>query len=105
MKTNRTFGIGLAGVALVYAGNAMADWTPPESSVTPPAVVTLDVFASSDVNGKAPVAALVLGADGALYGSTLMGGAKGYGTLFRLSTSGSFTKLHDFNGGDGGFPE
>jgi uncharacterized repeat protein (TIGR03803 family) len=43
---------------------------------------------------------LVAGPDGALYGSA-GGGTYNKGTLFRLTTSGAFTDLHDFNGTDG----
>jgi uncharacterized repeat protein (TIGR03803 family) len=96
----------LAGVTLACAGDitAWADWTPPESSVTPPAVVTLDAFAPVHANGAYPVAALVVGPDGALYGSTDQGGTNNHGTLFRVETNGTFTKLHDFNGTDGSGP-
>jgi uncharacterized repeat protein (TIGR03803 family) len=103
----RKYGVGLAGVALVCgrATTAWADWTPPESSVTPPAVLTLDAFAAADWNGANPSAALVVGPDGALYGSTYSGGTNVYyGTLFRLGTNGTFTKLHDFDGNDGERP-
>ena len=101
----RKLGIRLVGVALVCGGgiSAWADWTPPESSVTPPAVVTLDAFAAPGA-GSGPSAALVVGADGALYGSTEFGGTNGSGTLFRVETDGSFTKLHEFNGVDGWRP-
>jgi uncharacterized repeat protein (TIGR03803 family) len=102
----RKLGIGLVSVALVCGRgiSAWADWTPPESSVTPPAVVTLDAFEAADVNGSYPSTGLVLGPDGALYGSTPNGGTNGYGTLFRVETNGTFTKLHDFNGIDGSGP-
>ncbi len=47
-------------------------------------------------------------AAGSLYGTTLSNGAHGYGSVFKLSPSGSgwiFTSLHDFTGGsDGAFP-
>jgi uncharacterized repeat protein (TIGR03803 family) len=59
-------------------------------------------------NGNWPSASLVVGPDGALYGSTFYygGSVLGYAgtnnqTLFRLETNGRFTKLHDFNGPDG----
>jgi uncharacterized repeat protein (TIGR03803 family) len=95
----REFRIGLAGVALVCGGAkiAWADWTPPESSVTPPAVLTLDAFAVPTVNGTNPCAPLVVGPDGALYGLTQGGGAYGDGTIFRLESNGTFSKLHDFS--------
>jgi uncharacterized repeat protein (TIGR03803 family) len=101
----RKFGIGLTGVALVCGGVsiARADWTPPESSVTPPAVVTLDSFATSE-NGKQPSAPLVVGPDGVLYGVTQLGGTNGRGTLFRLEANGTFTKLHDINAANPSVP-
>jgi len=41
----------------------------------------------------------------ALYGTTVGGGAKGQGTVFRLNTDGSgFTNLHAFSGNDGANP-
>lgn len=41
-----------------------------------------------------------LGSDGNYYGCTSGGGAYDYGTLYRLSPSGAFTVLYDFNVGD-----
>jgi uncharacterized repeat protein (TIGR03803 family) len=67
-------------------------------------VVTADVFALPYSNGAHPSAALVVGSDGALYGSTENGGTNNYGTLFRLDTNGNSSKLHDFNGIDGANP-
>jgi uncharacterized repeat protein (TIGR03803 family) len=59
----------------------------------------------SALDGKFPYAPLVLGADGALYGTTINGGTGSYdGTLFRLETNGTFTKLHDFTRFDGSSP-
>jgi uncharacterized repeat protein (TIGR03803 family) len=111
-QTLQKFGTRLAVGALTSAWGiaARADWTPPESSVTPPAVVTLDAFVAPGANGAYPSTALVVGADGALYGSTQNGGAiqynrnRGYGTLFRVETNGTFTKLHTFNFYDGAYP-
>jgi len=40
-----------------------------------------------------------------LYGPTYRGGAGIYGTLFRLATDGTFTKLYDFTGTDGYYPQ
>jgi uncharacterized repeat protein (TIGR03803 family) len=49
--------------------------------------------------------ALVLGTDGNYYGTTAAGGANGLGVLFRLSSAGVYTDLHDFEGGsDGAYP-
>jgi uncharacterized repeat protein (TIGR03803 family) len=47
-------------------------------------------------DGRSPYERLVLGANGALSGSTLRGGFHGYGTLFRITTDGAgFTTLFD----------
>jgi uncharacterized repeat protein (TIGR03803 family) len=51
-------------------------------------------------------APLLLGSDGALYGTTTWGGSSNVGTIFKLQPDGSnFTVLHTFSGGsDGGDP-
>lgn len=54
----------------------------------------------TNADGAAPLAGLVLGADGYLYGTTSAGGAAGFGTIFRVSTSGSLTTLHEFSARD-----
>lgn len=49
---------------------------------------------------------LVEGSDGNLYGTTAEGGANGYGTVFKLSTTGALTTLHSFDSyPDGAYPE
>ena len=48
----------------------------------------------------------VLDKKGNLYGTTLVGGAGGYGTAFKVTPSGIETILHSFNAsGDGAYPE
>ncbi len=45
------------------------------------------------------------GADGSFYGTTPAGGIfGGLGTIFKITTNGSLTTLHSFNGADGAFP-
>lgn len=57
-------------------------------------------------DGRNPVAPLVLDRHGNVYGTTGAGGTYGKGTVFKLSTDGSETVLHNFQGApvDGGSP-
>jgi len=57
------------------------------------------------------LATLIQATDGNLYGTTEFGGAYGYGTLFKITPSGTLTTLHNFcnlnaspSCPDGGFP-
>lgn len=72
--------------------------------------------AGDNGDGAYPAAALTLSSDGAFYGTTSQGGANGSGTVFRITASGTFTTLCNFNalqasrpvapliqGGDGAF--
>jgi len=54
-------------------------------------------------DGAEPIATLIEGSDGNFYGTTFSAGPGSSGTVFRISSSGSFTNLHSFNGTDGGF--
>ncbi len=72
-------------------------------------VTTLHSFGGGD--GTYPYGALTQGADGYLYGTTLVGGfpggcewADGCGTIFRVDTSGDFQVVHRFNILDGRWP-
>jgi len=47
---------------------------------------------------------LVEDSSGNIYGETDSGGANGYGTVFEISSSGTFSTLHSFDYSDGGFP-
>ncbi len=51
--------------------------------------------------GSAPLAALVQASDGALYGTTNVGGAGNFGTVFKVTTAGTFTSLLSFTGTTG----
>jgi uncharacterized repeat protein (TIGR03803 family) len=56
-------------------------------------------------NGTNPSGKLVKGSDGSLYGTTKSGGAYSRGTIFKLSSGGTYTVLHSFEGHYGqGFP-
>ncbi len=47
-------------------------------------------------DGGQPLAGLVQGTDGNFYGTTVMGGAKNDGTVFKLTPSGTLTVLYSF---------
>jgi uncharacterized repeat protein (TIGR03803 family) len=64
-------------------------------------------FGSVVNDGSDPIAGLVLDAHDNLYGTTYEGGAAGYGTVFKIDTTGTETVLHNFAGigaGDGAHP-
>src|SRR5215471_14256851 len=56
------------------------------------------------LDGADPFAPVVQGLNGKLYGTTFNGGAKGYGTVYAITTSGTFTSLHSFRYSDGAGP-
>jgi uncharacterized repeat protein (TIGR03803 family) len=49
-------------------------------------------------DGNGPVAGLTQAADGNFYGTTIGGGATGYGTVFKITPQGILTTLHSFYG-------
>jgi uncharacterized repeat protein (TIGR03803 family) len=63
-------------------------------------------FAGGTTDGCYPEAGLLRDKAGNLYGTTLNCGASGYGTVFKLDTTGSETLLHSFAGypSDGAYP-
>jgi uncharacterized repeat protein (TIGR03803 family) len=62
-------------------------------------------FSGYPSDGFAPNDRLVRGSDGNFYGTTPGGEARGSGSVFRISPSGSYTNLYSFTGGsDGGYP-
>jgi uncharacterized repeat protein (TIGR03803 family) len=55
-------------------------------------------------DGTGPNGWLVQGLDGNFYGTTVAGGANGYGTVFKISSGGTLTTLHSFTDTDGNAP-
>ncbi|HEY6337580.1 MAG TPA: choice-of-anchor tandem repeat GloVer-containing protein, partial [Candidatus Sulfotelmatobacter sp.] len=57
------------------------------------------------VDGASPYGGLTLGRDGNLYGGAEVGGKNAFGTLFKLTPTGTLTTIWDFKGGtDTGYP-
>jgi uncharacterized repeat protein (TIGR03803 family) len=52
----------------------------------------------NDTDGAVPQAPLVLGTDGNFYGTATNGGSDDGGTIFKITSGGTFTLLHSFNG-------
>ena len=74
--------------------------------MTPGGVLTnLYSFGTNPGDGRSP-SALLQGADGNFYGTTLSGGAQNQGTVFEISPAGAFTTLYSFGSvpGDGAAP-
>jgi uncharacterized repeat protein (TIGR03803 family) len=89
-----TYGGGSGGVGAVFM-------------ITPAGLLTpLHTFANG-ADGSHPMASLVQGTNGSLYGTTVFGGAgNGAGTVFEITPGGGFATLYTFkNGSDGGCPE
>src|ERR1022692_2728034 len=70
------------------------------------AVTILHAFClqSGCPDGYNPTAGVVQGSDGNLYGETLFGGPNGFGSVFKITTSGTLTTLASFNSSDGSQP-
>ena len=62
-------------------------------------------FKGGTKDGANPTGGLTLGSDGSFYGTTQQGGTQSMGTIFKLSTTGAVSILHNFNTFvDGAFP-
>ena len=72
--------------------------------------VVLHTFQDTQVDpnlmdGATPLAGLIQASNGTLYGTTSAGGTNGQGTIFQITTDGSYTVLYNFSGADGSDPE
>lgn len=73
--------------------------------ITTTGVYTVLRSLSSGADGGSPNGRLLQASDGNLYGLNYSGGANGYGTLFKITASGSsYTVLKAFTGTDGSYP-
>ena len=87
---------------------ALATLMPHASDAQSATYETLYSFQGSP-DGADPRGALVIGTNGALYGTTFAGGAPVDGTVFALTMAPADpwkeTVLHSFNGSDGQYPQ
>ena len=68
------------------------------------ALTTLHIFSHTD--GGNPGAPPIQASDGNFYGTTATGGSTGSGTIFKITSTGTLTTVHnlDPSHGDGAFP-
>ena len=93
---------GRASVALLLATQLVALLVAAQTARAQTYTV-LHEFTGGD-DGSSPTGGVVRDANGNLYGTTSMGGALGFGVLFKLDTAGKETVLHTFDGADGMWP-
>ena len=74
--------------------------------ITPSGTLTTihNFCAQSNCADGSGVFGLIQGTDGNLYGATGAGGTFGYGTIYKMTTTGTLTTLHSFNSTDGADP-
>jgi uncharacterized repeat protein (TIGR03803 family) len=85
-----------------YYGGPGSDYYGTVFKITTSGVLTRLYTINGSSNGAFPVGTLVTGTDGKLYGTTTSEGADNHGTLFKVTTAGSWTTLYSFTGGDDG---
>jgi uncharacterized repeat protein (TIGR03803 family) len=74
--------------------------------ITPNGILTSLYSFTGGSDGARPSAPLVQGGDGNFYGTTENGGTNSFGTVFKITPSGTLTSLYSFSGGsDGAFPQ
>lgn len=72
-----------------------------EAFATPVPFTILHTFVGEPTEGSFPIA-LIQGLDGNLYGLTNSGGSSNVGTIFEITSGGTFSTLYSFPGGTGG---
>ena len=67
--------------------------------LTPTGTITvMHTFLGTTADGCHPLAPPIQATDGNLYGTTGFCGANGYGTVYKMSPTGTYTQLHSFQG-------
>ena len=122
VATNPSHGT-LSGTAPNLTYTPTAGYTGPDSftftasngtNTSSPAAVSINVGAINVVESMTsyglagpnkPMASLVIGADGAFYGTTQLGGSSNLGTVFKITSAGVITTLVNFYGANGSQPQ
>jgi uncharacterized repeat protein (TIGR03803 family) len=76
-------------------------------AIASPAQRFSPLFSFDSTDGAAPYAGLIQASDGNFYGTTVNGGANNFGTVFKITPSGTLTTLYSFCSGacaNGGMP-
>jgi uncharacterized repeat protein (TIGR03803 family) len=73
--------------------------------ITPSGTLTSLHTFIDETDGRSITSGLAEGLDGTFYGAATLGGSNGYGTVYQITPSGTFTTLHNFNANtDGASP-
>ena len=78
------------------SGNAGTAFVLAQGSTTPKILWTF-----GGATGSQPLGQILVAFDGNLYGTTSTDGAFGYGTIYKITSKGVFSDIHDFNFTDG----
>ncbi len=75
------------------------------TAIVTPAQTFTTLLSFDGHDGAQPVLmALIQGSDGKFYGTTVYGGAHALGTVFTITSGGTISRLHSFNGTGGTNP-
>src|SRR5882724_10153447 len=90
-------GVAIGVLALVVVLGRVLVMTPSAEAHADATFTVLYSF-KGGTDGANPYGSLVGDSAGNLYGTTLYGGTSGFGTVFKLDTTGAETVLHSFTG-------
>lgn len=76
----------------------------PAQTQTPPVTFTTLVKFFSSRTGAYPLGGVIQGQDGNFYGTTMTGGSAGGGTVYKVTPSGDFTVLANFDASYNNYP-
>ncbi|HEY6273839.1 MAG TPA: choice-of-anchor tandem repeat GloVer-containing protein [Terriglobales bacterium] len=106
MRSRVLIGAGtLAFFAAASFANGGVRAHAPEAGQTASGVIFRTLLNLANSDGEDPSAALVQGADGNFYGTTISGGPEKDGAVFRITPQGILTTIHYFHGTDGSDPQ